>query len=91
MSVNEIIWGLKRSECDKKFIRDKVIFVFFLPFKFLTPDLNIFLESVRIMEVYNLSFSDSVISAHAIVDELKLATLDRDFRKVSELEVFGIE
>lgn len=88
MSVNEMIWVLKRSEYDKKFIGDKVRFVFSLPLTFLTPDQDIFLESVRIMEMYNLSFSDSVIAAHTVINTLRIATLDKDFRKISEIRVF---
>ncbi|MBU7025663.1 MAG: type II toxin-antitoxin system VapC family toxin [Theionarchaea archaeon] len=91
MNVNEMIWVLKRSEYDKKFIGDKVTFVFSLPLKFLTPDQDIFLESIRIMETYNLSFSDSVIAAHAVINKLKIATLDKDFKKISEIEAFGVE
>ncbi|MGD2251026.1 MAG: PIN domain-containing protein [Candidatus Methanofastidiosia archaeon] len=90
MSVNEIIWVLKRSEYKRKFIQDKIRFLFSLPLKFLIPDQRVFLESVRIMEIYNLSFSDSQIAAHAYLNNLNLATFDKDFEKVSEIEIFGI-
>lgn len=88
MSVNEIVWVLKRSEYDKKFVGNKVKFLFYLPFKFLVPNLEIFLESLRLMEEYGLSFSDSQIAAHAVLNNLKLATFDKDFEKVSEIDVF---
>jgi predicted nucleic acid-binding protein len=90
MSVNELIWVLKRSEYDRKFMEDKVRFVFSLPFKFLIPDQKVFLESIRIMETYNLSFSDSQIAAHAGLNNLNLITFDRDFEKVPEMKIFGI-
>jgi predicted nucleic acid-binding protein len=91
MSINEMIWVLKRSEYDRKVMSDKIEFVFSLPLRFLAPNQDIFLESVRIMEMYNVGFSDSVIAAHAVIAKLKIATLDRDFEKISEIEVFGIE
>lgn len=86
-----MIWVLKRSEYKKKFIKEKVTFVFSLPFKFLTPDQDIFLESVRIMEMYNVSFSDSAIAAHAVINRLTIVTLDKDFKKISEIKLFGGE
>ncbi len=63
MSVNEIIWVLRRSGYDN------------------------FTESLRIMEKYNVSFSDSQIAAHAVLKRLKVATHDKDFEKISEIQI----
>ncbi|MBU7045206.1 MAG: PIN domain-containing protein [Theionarchaea archaeon] len=89
MSVDEIIWVLRRSGHDKNFIEGKVNLLFTLPLRFLTPHLDNFIESLRIMEKYHVSFSDSQIAAHAVLKGLKVATLDKDFEKISEIQIWN--
>ncbi len=88
MSVNEIIWVLKKNGNNIDFIEGKVRFVFSLPFQFLTARQDTFIKSLEIMEKYNVSFSDSQIAAHAVLHHLKIATLDTDFEKISEIEIW---
>lgn len=89
MSVNEIIWVLRRNGYNKNSIEGKVTLLFTLPLRFLTPHLDNFIESLRIMDKYHVSFSGSQIAAHAVLKGLKVATLDKDFEKISEIQMWN--
>ncbi|KYK32173.1 MAG: PIN domain-containing protein [Theionarchaea archaeon] len=79
------------SGYESKFVGKKVKFIFSLPFKFLVPNQGVFLKSLKVIDMYNLSFSGSVIAAHAVLNGLELATFDRDFEKVVEIKILGKE
>ena len=87
MTINELVWVLKRSDYDAKFICDKIEFIFSPPLKFLAADKAVFMASIEQMEKYGLSYGDSQIVAQAIVNGLDcIASFDKDFDKVEEIE-----
>lgn len=59
MTVNELVWVLKRSDYDAKFICDKIEFIFSSPLKFLAADKAVLMASIEQMEKYGLSYGDS--------------------------------
>lgn len=87
MSINELIWVLKRSEYDARFIEEKVEFIFSAPLKFLSANQEIFKKSIELMKKHELTCGDSQIIAQAIVNGLdKIAGFDKDFDRVKEIE-----
>lgn len=62
--------------------------LFSLPLRFLAARQDTFTKSLQIMGEYGVSFSDSQIAAHAVLHRLKMATLDTDFEKISEIEIW---
>lgn len=87
MTVNELIWVLKRSGYDGKFIKGKVDFIFSSPLKFLPVTHEVFQRSVDLMEKYNLSYGDAQIAAHVVTSRLDvLASFDSDFDRVKEIK-----
>lgn len=86
MTINELIWVLKKSDYDVKFISEKIGFIFSSPLKFLTTNEDVFITSVEQMEKYGLSYGDSQIITQAIVNGLDgIASFDKDFDKVKEM------
>jgi len=86
MTINELIWVLKKSDYDAKFIHEKIEFIFSSPLKFLATDEGIFIASVEQMEKYGLSYGDSQIITQAIVNGLDgIASFDQDFDRAKEI------
>lgn len=87
MTVNELIWVLRKSGYDGKFIKSKIDFIFSSHLKFLPVSHEVFQESVDLMERYNLGYGDAQIAAHVITNRLAaLASFDLDFDRVKEID-----
>ncbi len=63
MTINEIIWILKREKYGTEFINEKIDFIFSMPLKFLTSTYEVFRKSVELMEKCHLTYADSHIIA----------------------------
>lgn len=87
MTINELVWVLKKSGYDGKFIKGKIDFIFSSPIKFLPASYEVFQKSIDLMERYNLGYGDAQIAAHVITNRLEvLASFDSDFDRVKEIE-----
>ncbi|MDY6966176.1 MAG: type II toxin-antitoxin system VapC family toxin [Halobacteriota archaeon] len=87
MTVNEIIWVLRRGGYNAKFIGEKVDFLFLTPFKYFSVSKEVFDGSIKLMEKFNLDYGDSQIVAQAITNSIdRIASFDKDFDRVSEIE-----
>jgi predicted nucleic acid-binding protein len=87
MTMNELIWVLKRTGHDARFIREKVEFMFTTPLRFLPATRVVFAKSVELMQECNLDYGDAQIAAQAVVNAMdRIASFDTDFDRVTELE-----
>jgi predicted nucleic acid-binding protein len=87
MTVNEIIWVLRRGGYNARFIGEKVEFLFLSPFRFFSTSKEVFDRSVELMEKFDLDYGDAQIIAQAIVNGLdRIASFDKDFDRVSEIK-----
>lgn len=87
MTLNELIWVLKRTGHGAAFIREKVEFMFTTPLRFLPATRAVFVRSVELMEACKLEYGDAQIAAQAVVNDITtIASFDTDFDRVTELK-----
>jgi predicted nucleic acid-binding protein len=86
MTVNELIWVLRRGGYTAPFIREKVEFLFATPLRFLPASKMVFAKSVELMEDFHLDYGDAQIVAQAVVNAIDtIASFDTDFDRVAEV------
>ena len=79
-SIGVILFRNKKGNIFEKFIND-----IFSKISIITLSKEKYKEVAKISKKYNLDFDDSYQTCIAIDRELKIITMDKDFRKVEKI------